>query len=139
MSGLNLQPNLMTGFSDNVELGMIGQIKKNTAVVMRVHVEGDPTRAQDVHWRGIVLTDFDGKRWFTRPQTDEVHLPDSEDRYHFATGSLAPAYRLRYTVLMEPVATDAIFIAPRPEIIHRAFRRAQRRCRILPASWVSAR
>jgi transglutaminase-like putative cysteine protease len=119
MSGLNLQPNLMTGFSDNVELGEIGQIKKNTAVVMRIHVEGDPGRAQDVHWRGIVLTDFDGKRWFTPEQNQQVVLPDSDDRYHFAAGNLSAAnsYRLRYTVLMEPVATDAIFIAPRPEIV----------------------
>jgi protein-glutamine gamma-glutamyltransferase len=119
MSGLNLQPSLMTGFSDNVELGQIGQIKKNTAVVMRVSVEGDPARAQNVHWRGIVLTNFDGKRWFTPEQNQQVIVPDSDDRYHFASGNLPPAdfYRLHYTVLMEPVATDAIFIAPRPEII----------------------
>ena len=71
----------MTGFSDNVELGEIGQIKKNTAVVMRIRVEGDPARAQDVHWRGIVLTNFDGKRWFTPQQNQQVILPDSDDRY----------------------------------------------------------
>ena len=58
----------MTGFSDNVELGEIGRIKQNTAVVMRIHVEGDPARAQDMHWRGIVLTNFDGERWFTPPR-----------------------------------------------------------------------
>lgn len=119
MSGLNLQPNLMTGFSDNVELGQIGEIKKNTAVVMRIAVEGDPARAQNVHWRGIILTNFDGRRWSTPEQEEQVILPDSEDRYHFASGNLSPAdfYRLSYTVLMEPVATDAIFIAPRAEII----------------------
>ena len=32
---------------------------------MRIRIEGDPGRAEDVHWRGIVLTNFDGKRWFT--------------------------------------------------------------------------
>src|SRR5579863_8755135 len=67
MSALNLQPTLMTGFSDNVALGEIGKIKQNTAVVMRVHVDGDPTRASEIHWRGIVLTNFDGERWFTPP------------------------------------------------------------------------
>ena len=52
----------MTGFSDHVTLGEIGKIKQSSAVVMRIHVEGDPGRAADIHWRGIVLTDFDGKR-----------------------------------------------------------------------------
>ncbi len=83
LSALNLQPSLMTGFSDNVTLGEIGKIKQSSAVVMRIHVEGDPGRAADVHWRGIVLTDFDGKRWFT-PAHDQVVLspnPDGEFRF----------------------------------------------------------
>ena len=31
----------MTGFTENVELGQIGQIQKSSEVVMRVKVEGD--------------------------------------------------------------------------------------------------
>jgi len=57
---MNLQPTLMTGFSDNVTLGEIGRIKKNSAVVMRIRVEDDPSRAQGIHWRGLALTRF---RW----------------------------------------------------------------------------
>src|SRR5208282_3884073 len=65
LSALNLHPTLMTGFSDNVTLGEIGRIKQNPAVVMRIRIEGDPARASNIHWRGMALTDFDGKRWFT--------------------------------------------------------------------------
>ena len=32
----SMQPSLMTGFTDDIELGQIGEIKKNPAVVMRV-------------------------------------------------------------------------------------------------------
>src|SRR6202161_2381691 len=53
LSALSLQPSLMTGFSDNVTLGQIGQIKQSSAVVMRIHVDGDPGRADGIHWRGI--------------------------------------------------------------------------------------
>src|SRR5437016_5042397 len=42
LSGLNLQPTLISGFSDDVELGEIGEIKKSSAVVMRINVEGGP-------------------------------------------------------------------------------------------------
>jgi len=123
LSALNLQPGLMTGFSDNVTLGEIGKIKQSSAVVMRIHVEGDPGRAADVHWRGIVLTDFDGKRWFT-PAHDQVVLspnPDGEFRFvglPLPSGDFNP---LRYTILMEPVATDAVFVAPRLEVLRGRF------------------
>src|SRR5579862_321348 len=123
LSALNLQPGLMTGFSDNVTLGEIGKIKQSSAVVMRIHVEGDPGRAAEVHWRGIVLTDFDGKRWFT-PAHDQVVLspnPDGEFRFvglPLPSGDFNP---LRYTVLMEPVATDAVFVAPRLQVLRGRF------------------
>src|SRR3984957_872185 len=116
LSALNLQPTLMTGFSDNVELGEIGRIKQNTAVVMRVHVDGDPARAQEVHWRGIVLTNFDGERWFTPPGPQTVLMGDGDGQYSFGRPTLPSNeyYELHYTALMEPIATDAIFLAPRP-------------------------
>src|SRR5579863_9127523 len=123
LGGLNLHPNPMTGFSDDVSLGAIGQIQKNSSVVMRIRVDGDPARAQDVHWRGIVLTNFDGKRWFTPPSDDLVLSPDSTDEYflnepHLPAGDSAS---LRYTVLMEPISTAAIFLASEPERLQGRF------------------
>lgn len=123
LSALNLRPTLMTGFNDNVELGQIGEIKENTAVVMRIRVEGDAARAQDVHWRGIVLTNFDGRRWFTPQQEEVVIVPGADGEYRF--GPLVPPrgefYPLRYTVLMEPIDTEAIFIAPPPATLRGRF------------------
>jgi transglutaminase-like putative cysteine protease len=123
MSAMNLQPTLMTGFSDNVTLGEIGRIKKNSAVVMRIRVEDDPARAEGIHWRGLALTDFDGRRWFT-PQHDPIIVsPNSEGEYLLIPPSLRSpeAYPLHYTVLMEPIATDAIFVAPRVQTLHGRF------------------
>src|SRR6202046_1719992 len=123
LSALNLQPSLMTGFSDNVTLGEIGQIKQSSAVVMRIHVEGDPGRAADVHWRGIVLTDFDGKRWFTTTHDQLVLSPSPDGEFRFASLALpsGDSSPLRYTVLKEPVATDAVFIAPHLEVLRGRF------------------
>jgi len=123
MSALNLRPNLMTGFSNDVTLGEIGQIQQNTSVVMRIHVLGNPVLAQDVHWRGIVLTDFDGRHWFTPPWNPEIVSPGSYGEYHFAAPPLRGAKftPLHYTVLMEPIATDAIFLAPRVSVLRGHF------------------
>ena len=123
LSALNLQPSLMTGFSENVALGEIGEIKKNTAVVMRIRLEGDPARASDVHWRGIVLTNFDGNRWFTPPQEQTVITPNAEGEYRLGAAGLdrEVVVPLSYTVLMEPIATDAIFVAPGARLLRGRF------------------
>jgi len=123
MSALNLQPNLMTGFGNDITIGEIGKIQQSSAVVMRIHVEGDPGHAEDVHWRGIVLTNFDGKRWFTPAHSQTVIEPDSGGEYRFTPSGLSNGefYPLRYTVMMEPVATDAVFVASRPEMLSGRF------------------
>ena len=123
LSAFNLRPTLMTGFSDDVTLGEIGRIKKSSAVVMRIHVEGDPARALDIHWRGIGLTNFDGDRWFTPAQPQTVVSPDDAGNFRFATGYPGGSEfnSLSYTVLMEPLATDAIFVAPRPALLRGGF------------------
>jgi protein-glutamine gamma-glutamyltransferase len=123
LSALNLQPALMTGFSDNVTLGEIGKIQKNTSVVMRITVEGDPSRAENVHWRGIALTTFDGARWFTPMRDQNVVAANSGGDYPLGFPGLFRGrfYPLQYTVLMEPIATDAIFIAPRAESVRGHF------------------
>ncbi|MGH9572871.1 MAG: transglutaminase TgpA family protein [Candidatus Acidiferrales bacterium] len=112
MSAFNLQPNMTTGFSEDMTLGTIGEIQQNTAVVMRITVD-NPERAQDVHWRGIVLTTFDGKRWFTQAHNDDLVLAGADGTYYFSGPSgRDDSVPIRYTVLMEPMATSAIFIAP---------------------------
>ena len=122
LGALNLQPKLMTGFSDNVTLGEIGQIQKSTSVVMRIAVDGDAHIAQNIHWRGIALTNFDGIRWFTPVRDQNMVVANSDGEYplDFLTfrGKSAP---FRYTVLMEPIGTDAIFIAPRAQSIRGRF------------------
>jgi protein-glutamine gamma-glutamyltransferase len=107
----SLQPTLMSGFSDDVELGQIGEIKKNSTVVMRVRT-GKPVGYPSLRWRGIALSAFDGKRW-SSPDHDSVTLPAG------INGSIsildrpvepdATATALRYTILLQPIATDTIF------------------------------
>jgi protein-glutamine gamma-glutamyltransferase len=123
LGSLSLQPSLMTGFGDNVALGQIGEIKKNTAVVMRIRVEPDPARAVDMHWRGIVLTNFDGHNWTTPAQGQTVLEPNATGEYYFGAPPHAGDHfnPMLYTVLMEPIATDAIFIAPPLETLRGKF------------------
>jgi transglutaminase-like putative cysteine protease len=123
MSAFNLTPNMMTGFSDDMTLGTIGEIQQDPSVVMRIQVDGDPLRAADVHWRGIVLTNFDGRRWFTPLRGQDVVVAGGDGTYYFSGPPSRPGESdlIHYTVLMEPIASDAIFVAPRVQALRGNF------------------
>jgi protein-glutamine gamma-glutamyltransferase len=124
LSGFNLQPSLISGFSDDVELGQIGEIKKSSAVVMRIKVEGNPVVARNMHWRGIALTTFDGRRWYTEGH-EPVALTETSDGWiAVPPNSAADRHYLlpfQYTVMLEPLASDAVFVAPEPARVRGQF------------------
>jgi protein-glutamine gamma-glutamyltransferase len=106
-----LQPELMSGFTDSVELGQIGEIKKSSAVVMRVQTHG-PVSYPFLRWRGIALTNFDGHRWFSKESRRRTREP--------ANGWITLASRrelegqaageLEFVALLQPMASDALFV-----------------------------
>src|SRR5713226_8111865 len=113
----SMQPSLMSGFSDDVELGQIGEIKKNSEVVMRVKT-GKPVAYSMLRWRGIALTNFDGKRW-SNPERSSETLTARPDGWIFLRGPgeqpAAPVPAgLQYTVFLQPIATAAIFTFDEP-------------------------
>src|SRR5437899_8161045 len=108
----SFSPSLMSGFTEDVELGQICEIKKNSTVVMRVQT-GRQIGYEQLRWRGIALTTFDGRRW-SSPERDPERLLTGEDGWIHATGSPkkpdTPEAGIIYTVYLEPLATDAIFV-----------------------------
>lgn len=124
LSGFNLQPSLISGFTDDVELGQIGEIKKSSAVVMRITVQGNPLLARSMHWRGIALTTFDGRRWYTEGH-QPVALTEGYDGWIDVPAALTSdgrrTLRFEYTVMLEPLASDAVFVAPEPARVRGQF------------------
>ena len=104
-----MQPSLMTGFSNDIELGQIGEIKKNFEVVMRVKTD-KPIAYPMLRWRGIALTNFDGKRWSNPERKNEV-VGAHGDGWIFVRDprQMSAGQMLQYTVFLQPIATSAIF------------------------------
>lgn len=126
LTALASQAEHITGFSETVNLGDIGKIKRSSAVVMRVRIEGSPRLFQGVKWRGVGLTSFDGKRWYN-DNTDRVPLaPASPDRFLLPSpeGWQSPQHlALRYRVLLAPLSTDVLFVAAVARQLTGRFRR----------------
>src|SRR5258708_5240201 len=105
------QPSLMTGFTDSVELGRIGELKKDSSVVMRVKT-GTPVNYPMLRWRGIALSTFDGRRWYSQEKRPELH--DAGQDGWILLGSrldvkVPVVAELQFIVLLQPLASDSLF------------------------------
>jgi uncharacterized protein YjeT (DUF2065 family) len=105
----------LAGFSNQVSLGEIGEIKQQDTPVMHVKLGVTMERLSNLHWRGSALAQFDGRRWFNRNTKPEFFKTDS------ATGqvTLGPwrkATGLSYSVHLNDAAPDGtLFFAGTPQ------------------------
>jgi transglutaminase-like putative cysteine protease len=116
-----------TGFTDRVQLGRIGQIQQSSAVVMHIEIQNDLLGGYDLKWRGIALSNFDGRTWSNSYEQTQVRSA-GDGLYRLAPlagprGALANAGRsIHYRVLMEPLGTNVFFLAERPQSLAGTFR-----------------
>ena len=110
---------ISTGFSDQVELGRIGEIQQSSSVVMHIQIDGDERGSFDLKWRGVTLSKFDGRNWSNNrgqrplsPQLDgHFVLPSPTRDDHARDGQDEPSRQLQYRVLMEPAGMNIFFLA----------------------------
>ena len=102
------------GFSDNVTLGQIGELKQNDEIFMHVRVEGNEAMPPSgLHWRGIALDQFTGKGWKKSELAERSEKRESATGF-FQLGTTEDASRVtKQTFFVEPVDTSILFGAPR--------------------------
>jgi transglutaminase-like putative cysteine protease len=108
----SFNPTLLSGFTDQLELGQIGEIKKSEAVVMRVET-GKPVNYPGLRWRGNALANFDGRRWSVGERGSETLLANAEGWIPLRERPRAGEIRgeiLQFIVLQEPMASDLLFV-----------------------------
>lgn len=106
---------MITGFSNQVELGAYGAIETDDTVVMRVYVSEwarDPERLPNLRWRGLALDEFDGRVWTARREERETIRRSRNGDFPVSpphgTGRI-----LIQEVFREPIGTDILFAVPR--------------------------
>jgi protein-glutamine gamma-glutamyltransferase len=102
------------GFSDNVTLGQIGQLKGNDEIFMHVRIEsGNAKPDAGLRWRGVALDVFTGKAWKKSAMAERFEKKEN-DRGFFQVGTTEELSRLtNQTFYVEPVDTPVLFGAPR--------------------------
>jgi hypothetical protein len=100
----------LSGFSPEVRLGVIGPIKRDPTIVMRVSGASLGPGGQPVYLRGAVFDAFDGKNWTaTAPARRQV---PSDGNGRFAVGTTA-ANAESFAIQVEPLDTTVIFTPDR--------------------------
>ena len=82
---------------------------------MRVQT-GKPIGYDLLRWRGIALTKFDGKRWSSTASNPKQLYPSTNGWIHTLESGQdtdVSGQEIQYTVFLEPIATDAIFVPGR--------------------------
>ncbi len=106
-----------TGFTDRLALGDVSEIKKNTAVAMRVKLEESHLYKQkEFYWRGISLDRFDGKKW-DRSDTHLTRIRRVGGTYLVGKGANNKASLVRQEIILEPTGSRALFALGSPAMI----------------------
>ena len=126
LTNLSQRNTFVSGFSDEVRLGAIGRIQQSDSVVMHVKFVQNSNVPADLKWKGVTLSHFDGKRWYNNRgemKSSVLHVPGGHLQFaiggfsRFIYGSTKPQIyhgQLNYHVVMQPIGTNAFFLAPRP-------------------------
>ncbi len=103
----------LSGFSDIVRLGEVGEIKLNPQVVMRVRVKFPrDERKTSLMWRGVTLDYYDGRTWSESGAGPEP-LKKVAESFRVDERPAAAGYTYQ-RFYVEPLSINTIFVAPRP-------------------------
>lgn len=116
----------LSGFSDTVRLGDVGQLKLNPKLVMRVRVNQPPDQYRsNLRWRGVTLDFYDGSSWRdslsvrgnrrigARPVSKRGNTYWVDENASQRRGEQLSSIT-RQTFYVEPLDTPTIFAAPTP-------------------------
>ncbi len=112
-----------TGFSEQVDLGVIGPVKQDPSIVMRVELPdhtGNEAKREPLYLRGVAYNRYDGKSWSNSLPHRRILTELPEGTFTLRTPGTKPsasARQLRQEILLEPLDTAVLFGAPFPSSV----------------------
>ncbi|CAA0087953.1 Protein-glutamine gamma-glutamyltransferase [Zhongshania aliphaticivorans] len=100
----------VTGMSDSLEFGDIAKLSQSGDLAFRVRFDGEPPNTELLYWRGLVLDEFDGRRWSRNswPARDKTKAPLVEE----------PS--INYTVTLESGMHEWLYVLPLGKVENRS-------------------
>jgi len=118
----------ISGFSDRVALGTVGQIRMDHSVVLRVEaLEGDLPDPGRAYWRGLAFDEFDGRNWsISRPERMAARRAISGvGRFGISIRPPNASVTLAQRIIREPVEAGVLFVPGHLQRIEGSFQRLE--------------
>jgi len=113
-----------TGFSEQVDLGMIGSVKEDPQIVMRVELPDQPASGKSrLYLRGLAFDHYNGRSWSSGSRNRRSLGLIADGTFAVRSGgSRAPLSEpLRQDILLEALDTSVLFAAPFAEYVSGEF------------------
>lgn len=101
----------MSGFSNEVDLGEIGLVKKDSTVIMRIQTSRLLPEVEGIYWRGMVYDFYDGRTWRNSFGSGRTVLSEGNGVFNLAYRQ-HPERTITQEVILEPLDTAVLFGAP---------------------------
>jgi len=111
--GLQTNDTAVTGLSDSMRPGSIGELARSYQIALRVSFAGEPPPPGQRYWRGPVLDYYDGQVWQNRGRRSAPSAPQAS----------AASQRYRYTVRLAAHGKRWLLTLDRPTDIPRSAER----------------
>jgi transglutaminase-like putative cysteine protease len=106
----------LPGFSSQVTLGEIGEIKTASRPVMHIRIFSSQTPG-GLKWRGGALAEFDGKRWSEPGRANQLVAVENGHAELEPSVYRRPGRHINYHVDVDAFGTDSLFFAGVPEMV----------------------
>ena len=105
-----------TGFSDRVDLGVMGSIKQDPSIVMRVELPDSEIPQGNFYLRGMAYDHYNGRSWSTHLSTRRPLNEKPQGTFTIRTSGSHPSKKgspeIRQDIVLEPLDTPVLFGAP---------------------------
>lgn len=103
-----------SGFTDEISLNTISKVAQSKKTAFRVSFDSSTPRPEQLYWRGIVLSHFDGRTW-----------KEVKGKSRVSQGFNGASEKVTYTVTLEPHNHRRLFALDLPARVSASRTRAQ--------------
>lgn len=99
----------LSGFSDSVKLGSMGELLLDPTTVMRVQIDGERPPESQLYWRGKVFDYYNGSSWEDKSSSGRLLLRDPASSFYIRSDGPMPSRCVTQRIMLEPLDSPALF------------------------------
>lgn len=103
----------LTGVGDSMSPGDFSNLTRSRKLAFRVTFENNNVpEPSERYWRGLVFTEFDGRRWERANKGENLYFGKNNDKTSYTKNTQNSAKNYNYEVVLEPTNSPWLYALP---------------------------